>query len=136
MSMSRRGFLKSILAAGVAPAVVGSGALMPIRKIAVPRGTVFRVYQPAPIDISTLVEGLAPTAEPAIAYLDWKTIPTAINLNEDWMIKAMERMRETMDRMAFDAIIGARPGSPDLSLHYGETTENARYQTLTGRQWT
>lgn len=34
--MNRRGFLASILAAGVAPAVVGSGILMPVRKLLVP----------------------------------------------------------------------------------------------------
>ncbi len=31
--MNRRGFLKGILAAGVAPAVVGSGILMPVRMV-------------------------------------------------------------------------------------------------------
>lgn len=35
--MNRRNFLASILAAGVAPAAVGSGILMPVRKIVVPR---------------------------------------------------------------------------------------------------
>ena len=34
--MDRRGFLQSILAAGVAPAVVGSGILMPIKKLWTP----------------------------------------------------------------------------------------------------
>lgn len=34
--MDRRGFLKSILAAGVAPAFVGSSILMPVRKIWTP----------------------------------------------------------------------------------------------------
>ena len=34
--MNRRSFLSAILAAGVAPAVVGSGILMPVRKIIVP----------------------------------------------------------------------------------------------------
>lgn len=34
--MNRRGFLASILAAGVAPAIVGSGILMPIRKLWTP----------------------------------------------------------------------------------------------------
>ena len=33
---TRRGFLASILAAGVAPAAVGSGILMPVRQIVVP----------------------------------------------------------------------------------------------------
>lgn len=33
--MNRRGFLQSILAAGVAPAFVGSSVLMPVRKIVV-----------------------------------------------------------------------------------------------------
>jgi hypothetical protein len=32
--MNRRGFLQAILAAGVAPAVVGSGVLMPVRLVA------------------------------------------------------------------------------------------------------
>lgn len=34
--MDRRGFLRGILAAGVAPALVGSSVLMPIRALAVP----------------------------------------------------------------------------------------------------
>jgi len=34
--MNRRSFLASILAAGVAPAVIGSGILMPVRKIWTP----------------------------------------------------------------------------------------------------
>lgn len=34
--MNRRGFLAGILAAGVAPAVVGSGILMPTRKLVTP----------------------------------------------------------------------------------------------------
>lgn len=36
--MDRRGFLGAILAAGVAPAFVGSSVLMPIRKLFIPRG--------------------------------------------------------------------------------------------------
>lgn len=36
--MRRRGFLASILAAGVAPAVVGSGILMPVKEIITVRG--------------------------------------------------------------------------------------------------
>ena len=34
--MERRGFLAGILAAGFAPAFVGSGVLMPVRSIALP----------------------------------------------------------------------------------------------------
>jgi hypothetical protein len=34
--MNRRGFLQSILAAGVAPAFVGSSILMPVRKLVEP----------------------------------------------------------------------------------------------------
>jgi hypothetical protein len=34
--MNRRGFLGSILAAGYAPAAIGSGVLMPVRKVWVP----------------------------------------------------------------------------------------------------
>lgn len=33
MTITRRGFMKAILAAGVAPSVVGSGILMPVRTI-------------------------------------------------------------------------------------------------------
>ncbi len=33
---TRRGFLASILAAGYAPAAIGSGVLMPVRQIVVP----------------------------------------------------------------------------------------------------
>lgn len=36
-NLSRRGFLAGILAAGVAPAAVGSGILMPVRQIIVRR---------------------------------------------------------------------------------------------------
>ncbi len=36
--MKRRGFLKSMLAAGVAPAVIGSGILMPVKEIIIPTG--------------------------------------------------------------------------------------------------
>lgn len=38
--MNRRGFLKSILAAGFAPAVVGSGILMPVRQLIVPSDSI------------------------------------------------------------------------------------------------
>ena len=34
--MQRRGFLKAILAAGVAPAFVGSGILMPVKALVMP----------------------------------------------------------------------------------------------------
>lgn len=34
--MNRRGFLSSILAAGVAPAFVGSSVLMPVKRLIVP----------------------------------------------------------------------------------------------------
>lgn len=34
--MNRRGFLSSILAAGMAPAAIGSGVLMPVRQIWTP----------------------------------------------------------------------------------------------------
>jgi hypothetical protein len=36
---TRRGFLASILAAGFAPAAIGSGVLMPVKKIASPIGS-------------------------------------------------------------------------------------------------
>lgn len=35
--MNRRGFLQAILAAGVAPAFVGSSILMPVKKLVLPR---------------------------------------------------------------------------------------------------
>ncbi len=41
--MNRRSFLSSILAAGIAPAVVGSGILMPVRKIIVPPLVINRI---------------------------------------------------------------------------------------------
>lgn len=41
--MNRRSFLASILAAGVAPAVVGSGILMPVRQILLP------IYEEVPL---------------------------------------------------------------------------------------
>lgn len=39
--MNRRGFLKGILAAGVAPAFIGSSILMPVRKIVAPAAEEF-----------------------------------------------------------------------------------------------
>ncbi len=39
--MNRRGFLAGILATGVAPAVVGSGILMPVRRVVTPELYVF-----------------------------------------------------------------------------------------------
>ncbi len=46
--MNRRGFLQAILAAGVAPAVVGSGVLMPVRRVVVPEWPVGIVSLAAP----------------------------------------------------------------------------------------
>lgn len=37
--MNRRGFLGAILAAGVAPAIIRGGILMPVRQIAIPTTT-------------------------------------------------------------------------------------------------
>ncbi len=55
--MNRRGFLAGILGAGVAPAVVGSGVLMPVRKLAVPEPRVLieplRVIDPGAIQVFT-----------------------------------------------------------------------------------
>lgn len=44
--MNRRGFLQSILAAGVAPYVVSSGVLMPVKKIWVPEVSIERIFFP------------------------------------------------------------------------------------------
>ena len=44
--MNRRGFLGSILAAGFAPAFVGSGVLMPVRQIILPAASESWVYIP------------------------------------------------------------------------------------------
>ena len=38
--IARRGFLGAILAAGVAPAAVGSGILMPVRRLIVPNSEI------------------------------------------------------------------------------------------------
>ena len=40
--MNRRGFLSSILAAGIAPAAIGSGVLMPVRKIWTPENNLLK----------------------------------------------------------------------------------------------
>ncbi|MGE4243704.1 twin-arginine translocation signal domain-containing protein [Ramlibacter sp.] len=40
---TRRSFLAGILAAGVAPAAVGSGILMPVRKIVMPGDVLWRL---------------------------------------------------------------------------------------------
>ncbi len=79
--MNRRSFLSSILAAGIAPAVVGSGILMPVRKIVVPTET--WLY----------TENMAPYVHAAIADMI-KLMPKAAFILDDplatfdsWMIK-------------------------------------------------
>lgn len=71
--MNRRGFLQAILAAGVAPAVVGSGILMPVRAIALPEWGISRVAMPDVIaaqkalnalDDYVAAYGPLPTAKP------------------------------------------------------------------------
>jgi len=54
--MNRRSFIASILAAGIAPAVVGSGILMPVRKLwtgyDIPFGTLLGYYPPSRLLVS------------------------------------------------------------------------------------
>lgn len=45
--MNRRGFLSSILAAGIAPAAISSGVLMPLGKVWVPQRFDPRVFERA-----------------------------------------------------------------------------------------
>jgi hypothetical protein len=45
--MNRRGFLSGIIAAGMAPAVVGSGILMPLGKVWVPERFDLRAFERA-----------------------------------------------------------------------------------------
>ena len=45
--MDRRGFLKGILAAGVAPAFIGSAILMPVRKLWTPPTEIITGVDPA-----------------------------------------------------------------------------------------
>lgn len=54
--MRRRGFLASILAAGVAPAAIGSGILMPARKIIVPASGFLRLEAPASGELLEIVQ--------------------------------------------------------------------------------
>lgn len=64
--MNRRGFLQSILAAGVAPAFVGSGVLMPIRAFVLPSFS----------GLDNLVDAL-----PKVQY-DWKSLHDGFAIEE------------------------------------------------------
>ncbi len=111
MSMNRRGFLKSILAAGVAPAVVGSGVLMPVRKIFAPpafigidpamgrdsTAVVFRRYGRLPLPTGPLIEGITPTWE-SLTVVDYIDVSLAARIGE--------RMAEIADRIRYQAIAG------------------------------
>lgn len=58
MELSRRGFLKGmagILAAGVAPAFIGSKILMPVKKLAVPSWRDFTIVQTSASNSSLLM---------------------------------------------------------------------------------
>jgi len=48
MTITRRGFLQAILAAGVAPAVIDSGVLMPVRKIVTSPPLI--IFAPRPLE--------------------------------------------------------------------------------------
>lgn len=58
--MNRRGFLKAILAAGVAPAVVGSGVLMPVRGLISMRPSgIYEIWSPFVSRYETFAEDVA-----------------------------------------------------------------------------
>ncbi len=54
MSTTRRGFLAGILAAGFAPAAIGSGILMPVRSIVTPRDAVFDLMEALWLECSSM----------------------------------------------------------------------------------
>ena len=84
MNISRRGFLASILAAGVAPAIVGSGILMPIRKVWTPWS-----YDFAPMLTMTLDEFSQRYMKPAMQQLaDDIDARIALHYVETWTREA------------------------------------------------
>lgn len=82
--MDRRGFLKSILAAGVAPAFVGASVLMPVRKLIVPERVVW-TYMGADYGF-----GEGSVILTAFTFSDGKKymLPNPINIPRDARIKA------------------------------------------------
>lgn len=73
---TRRGFLAGILAAGFAPAAIGSGVLMPVKKIALPAWP----PEPLPEDIAAIIHRLTRQmldnmpAEPLLRAGEWRVL--------------------------------------------------------------
>lgn len=88
--LKRRSFLASILAAGVAPAFVGSGVLMPVKRILVPQQALI------PMEIGRF-ESFRIIESPADAFGQRGFIkadirPGKVNMNANWMrISGYER---------------------------------------------
>lgn len=71
--MNRRGFLRAILVAGVAPAVVGSGVLMPVRALARP------VLEFSPVEVGD-------------EFMRLQAVPAGMGLsNQLWTASAITR---------------------------------------------
>lgn len=123
--MDRRGFLKSILAAGVAPAFVGSSVLMPVRKILsaepvlfVPSGTgaTPKTIQDAlwAADAVLYGDGIHDDAPALQAFLDGKNVVRA-------------------DGQKFNGILGSQRFRIERTIHITRDFQGALYGgTLVG----
>lgn len=69
--MNRRGFLAGILASGFAPAAVGSGVLMPVRRILLPGDLTIGLISHA--RSRALLEAAERAAHPPI-IVDWRSL--------------------------------------------------------------
>lgn len=92
--ITRRGFMKAILAAGVAPAVVGSGILMPVR-------TIWRPEYTPEVDAAIEVH-LA-----RYRVLHQYTLPEIVNCDEEsWYAIVAEQMALEKEKILFNTLSG------------------------------
>lgn len=104
---TRRGFLgglAGVLAAGFAPAAIGSGVLMPVRKIAVPEvsGMSILIGAQHQFDTEALIRELAQQRRELVRYGVLKQgdtirirLPQPYVLRQDWVTRAELQRRLT-----------------------------------------
>ena len=90
--MNRRSFLSSILAAGVAPAIVRADALMrvvPREAVLLPAGRVWSLD----FAMEPLREGVVPAPDEMVAIMHpnaWKDVYSSIVLNQGFLARALK----------------------------------------------